>query len=258
MAIRAKFVQPREKPSGEIPRMAPVKLLTTAKTKPTADSEISTRVRLRMACLLHLDSACRAWQGGDPKAAVALARGRRHYYSPNTNTSGAAQRTAYHPRALGLARRVLATRSGAPLADHVTPKPVGCTRWLDRSPPKQDPSRCQETVANKICSERANTPIELVSAVRNNAFHAALSGARAMHTARATMPKTRLLEEIRKHNRPAEPRTVVVAYLSLRPRHQCCLLSHSEQPDGPRISRERQGWRGVCCCREAAAPLQIT
>ena len=35
---------------------------------------------------------------------------------------------------------------------------------------------------------------------------------------------------------------------------RCC---NSRRPsNGPRISRERQGWRGVCCGREAAAPLQ--
>ena len=78
------------------------------------------------------------------------------------------------------------------------------------SPLKQDPSRCQEPVANKLCSERADTPIELVGAVRKDALHAALSGARAMHTTRAAMPEIRLLEKIRKHNWPAEPRTVVV------------------------------------------------
>jgi hypothetical protein len=82
------------------------------------------------------------------------------------------------------------------------------------SPLKRYPSGCQEPVANKLCSERADTPIELVSAVRKDALHAALSGARALHTTRATMPEIRLLEKIRKHNWPAEPRTVVVPHFT--------------------------------------------
>jgi hypothetical protein len=151
-----------------------------------------------------------------------------------------------------VARGVLLPKA-APLADPVTPKLVTCVRQLACSPRRQQQlSARQEPLADKIGTKRADSPIELAASTLTDTLHATLAGACAVHTSWGTMTDASLLEQVRNHNRFAQQRTSVVPYLTFRLRPQCPAFFLSEHANGPRISREREGWRGVCVARQRA------